>query len=446
MASEGTTGAHGEGMPSERGSSPSAPWATGRPRRPPVAPLKSREASPPPVPGRARAEGTEDVASLPDRRLRDLKEGEGPVRIIARVVQSQRREVARKEDGSKRPVLSGLLTDGSATLRFSWWDPPAEEPEPQTVLRVANPQVRSWQGRTELSFGWKTQVEVASEMELPRLEDHEYLARTLSEIRPGEEGFRVVVRVLESSPRVLSVGERERVVRSGLLGDAGGRMPFVAWTDLGLERGQVVELFGGYVRTYQGRSQLVLNERSRAEPRAAADLPGARGLEDEPAARIGTLEEGGGGPFAVVEGHVVEVRDPSGLVFTCPSCSRSLSEGRCREHGEVAGSPELRARLVVDDGTGSLTAQLPAEAVEDLLGLRTSEAIAMARDRLDPAAVRSLLVDRTILRRLRFLGRAVPGDWGLTLFVDRVLPPPTGSLAGQTAAGGAPGKHAAGGA
>lgn len=394
-------------------------------RRPPTPFLKSGVGSPARGEDGVRGADPSTTAEAPERRLRDLTEAPGPVRIIGRVIVAERRDVARKDDGTKRPVLSGLLTDGSATLRFTWWDPPMMELEKGTVLRVASPQVRVWQGRKELSFGWRTAVELASELELPRMEDHEFLARTLGELKPGEEGFRVVVRVLDIGPRTLTVGSTERVVQSGLLADGTGRAGFTCWTDVGLRAGGVYELFGAYVRTFQGEPQLVLDERSRARALPETTLPGVPRLEEQLPAEIGRLEERGGGAYQVVEGIVLEVREPSGLVLRCPVCDRTLSKGTCRKDGTVAGEAELRARLVLDDGTGSLTAQLPRGVVERLLGRTLPQCVEWARERLDPGVVQEALRERVLGRRLRAVGRAVPGDWGLTLFVDRELIVPT---------------------
>ena len=179
---------------------------------------------------------------------------------------------------------------------------------------------------------------------------------------------------------------------------------------------------GAYVRVHRDERSLVLDERSHLTPKPEAELPGVLGLEDEPPVAISACEERGGGPLCVIEGNVTELRSPSGLLPCCPVCRRTLTHGRCRQDGPVRGEMELRARIVVDDGTGALTAQLSSEIVERLLGMTREEAIALARERLDPSAVELELRGRTLLRRVRLLGRAVPGEWGLTLFVDSVMP------------------------
>ena len=102
---------------------------------------------------------TEPTPSPPEIRLRDLRPTPSPVEIIARVVSLERREITRRSDGSRRPLLSGLLSDGTATVRFTWWDPPREGIERGTVLRAAGAEVREFRGRPELTFNWKTRVE-----------------------------------------------------------------------------------------------------------------------------------------------------------------------------------------------------------------------------------------------------------------------------------------------
>ena len=108
------------------------------------------------------AEGPREV------RLKDLRPGEGPVEFVARIVTCDRREVNRKSDGSRRALLSGLLSDGTATVRFTWWDPPREGVERGLVIRAVGPEVGEYRGRTEVTFSWKSRVGLASAVELPR--------------------------------------------------------------------------------------------------------------------------------------------------------------------------------------------------------------------------------------------------------------------------------------
>ncbi|MCI4368723.1 MAG: hypothetical protein L3K09_04080, partial [Thermoplasmata archaeon] len=105
--------------------------------------------------------------------LRSLSASVSPVSIIARVVRAELREVTRRSDGGRRPVLTGLLSDGSATVRFTWWDPPKAGVDVGMVLRASPAEVREFRGRVELNFSFRTRVEEASEVELPKLRPEE---------------------------------------------------------------------------------------------------------------------------------------------------------------------------------------------------------------------------------------------------------------------------------
>jgi replication factor A1 len=69
-----------------------------------------------------------------------------------------------------------------------------------------------------------------------------------------------------------------------------------------------------------------------------------------------------------VEGTVIEIRKGSGLVQRCPECNRVLQDGACAVHGAVEGKADMRMKLVIDDGTGSVSAILGKELTEKLLG------------------------------------------------------------------------------
>ncbi|MCI4354325.1 MAG: hypothetical protein L3K06_03060, partial [Thermoplasmata archaeon] len=198
-------------------------------------------------------------------RLRDLRPIEAPLIIVARVVSAQRKEITRRSDGGRRPVLSGLLSDGTATVRFTWWDPPAEELERGTILRAGPIQLREYRGRQEISFTWKTRVALASEADLPTLSPDDLPARRISELDEGDEGFRLEVRVARVAPRTVSVGQERRLLHEGILFDGSGAIPFTAWSDFGLAEGEAVRILGAYVGAFRNEPQLILDERAHVQ-------------------------------------------------------------------------------------------------------------------------------------------------------------------------------------
>ncbi len=364
-----------------------------------------------------------DAANAPrEVRLRDLRPMDGPVEFVARVVSCERREVTRKSDGGRRPLLSGLLTDGTATVRFTWWDPPREGIERGTVLRAVGPEVGEYRGRPEVTFGWKSRVGPASEAELPRIDPAEMPLKALHELGPADDGFRVRARVVRVTERSVSVGEERRIVHEGLLADRSGALAFTAWSDFGLKPGEAVEVVGGYLRTFRGSFQLALDERSAVRRFDGLDLPTPSDVLDAPPRRMSDLEEDGGGPSVSVEGRVVALLPPSGLVYRCPDCRRSVQGGVCRVHGPVTPEPDLRARIVLDDGTGAVTVQAGRAETERLWGTTLAEVRARLREQPDPAAFEAELGDRLLGRRLRVGGAGSKDDFGVTIVPDRIEP------------------------
>lgn len=361
--------------------------------------------------------------TVPEVRLRDLRPSMGPVEVVARVVAFRRHEVTRRSDGSRRPLVSGLLSDGTGTVRFTWWDPPAEGVDRGTVLRAAGAEIGEFRGRPELSFTWKTRVAPASEVELPKVDTEESPLRPVAELRPSDEGFRVEVRVARVAPRTVSVGEERRVVHEGLVADRSGVIALSAWSDFGLRVGEAVRIAGGYVRGFRGRPQLVLDERTTVVRIDRTDLPDPAGLLRAPPRPIADVEDEGGGAVVALDGIVIGLAPPSGVVYRCPTCRRAITSGICRLHGQVEGVADLRARIVLDDGTGSATVAAGREMTEQLWGVTLAEALRRLKDQPDPTLIAEQMLEALLGRRLRVRGPASRDDFGLTIVpesIDRV--------------------------
>lgn len=350
-----------------------------------------------------------------ETRLRDLRSTSSPVEVVARVVTFERRDITRKSDGSRRPLVSGLLSDGTATVRFTWWDPPREGIERGMVLRAVGAEVREFRGRPEVSFTWKTRLAPASPAELPRVDAEEIAFRTVHELHPADEGFRIEVRVVRVAPKTVTVGTERRVVNEGLLADRTGAIAFSAWSDFGLKVGEAVRIAGGYVRSFRGQPSLVMDERSNVVRVEGDDLPDPAQLLRAPPRSIAEVEDEGGGATVAVEGVVVGLLPPSGLVYRCPACHRSVRSGICRIHGQVEGQPDLRARILLDDGTGALTVNAGRADTEKLWGVSLEEARARLRNQPDPSLLEEEMLETLLGRRLRVRGVGTKDDFGVTL-------------------------------
>jgi replication factor A1 len=360
--------------------------------------------------------------TLPEVRLKDLRPSVSPVELVARIVSFDRREVTRRSDGSRRPLLSGLLSDGTATVRFTWWDPPREGIERGTVLRAVGAEVGEFRGRPEVTFSWRTRLAPAATAELPRVDPEEIPLRTMKELAPPDDGFRVEVRVLRIAGRTVTVGEERRVVHEGLIADRTGTISLSSWSDFGLTAGEAVRVTGGYVRSFRGRRQLVLDERASVVRIDGSDLPDPAELLRAPPRSVAKVEDDGGGEAVAVEGVVVGLLPPSGLVYRCPVCQRSVRSGICRVHGQVEGQPDLRARIVLDDGTGALTVNAGRADTERLWGVTLEEARRRLRDQPDPSLIEEQILENLFGRRLRVRGVGTKDDFGVTIAPESIEP------------------------
>lgn len=357
-----------------------------------------------------------DPRPLAERRLDQLRAGEEGVVILARVLRAERREVVRRSDGKRTPVLSGLLSDNSATVRFTWWDPPAHgELEAGTILRAGPVGVRDYRGTPELSFNWRTRFAEASEGDLPPLVVAELPARTLASVRPRDERFRLDVRVVEVRSKSVNVGATRRTIEEGIVGDATGTLAFTAWTRFEWGIGRAVRLSNPQVREFRGRPQLVLDERSRVDAIADGRVPALDRFIGAGGRTLGELEAGRGAEIATVIGRVVGLAPPSGLVLRCSECRRTVRGGRCPMHGAVTGTPDLRARVVLDDGTGCAVVNLERDETEREWGHPLSEAIAKEA-RGEAGDIEDALLARMLGRRRTATGRVVVDAYGATIY------------------------------
>ena len=271
-----------------------------------------------------------------------------------------------------------------------------------------------------MTFTWKSRVGPASEVELPRMDPANFPRKELKALHPPEEGFRVEARVVRVAERAVSVGEERRVVFEGLLADRSGAISFSSWADFRLHAGEAVEVVGGYLRSFRGTPQLVLDERATVRRLERADLPEAGEVLDAPPRNMARVEEEGGGASVSVEGRVVGLLPPSGLVFRCPRCRRSVQAGVCRVHGTVTGEADLRARIVLDDGTGAVTINAGREDTERLWGTTLEACRARLREQPDPSLFEGELLDALLGRRLRVRGSGSKDDFGITITPDQI--------------------------
>jgi len=344
------------------------------------------------------------------RPVGELEEGMSGVEVKARVLTVRERTVTVNDQ--EKQVYSGVLADASGQVNFSaWHDFGLTE---GSVVRVVSGYVKMWRDAAQFTFDERSTVEALDDGELPLADE-----LALTDISLLREGMGYVVvrgRVLNVSDRTVDARGETKTVYSGELADRSGSIPFSAWHDFGLVKGQVIQVAGGYVRSYRG-PQLSFDERSAVSVLGDDAMPPEGELAVPAAREISRLIEAGGGNNVSVQGVVLDIKEGSGLVFRCTGdgCNRVLQSGSCMVHGKVDGRPDLRIKAIIDDGTGALSVFLGREPTAALLGRDVEQCVEEARERMGTDFVRDELIDLLVARPMRVSGNVISDDFGTSM-------------------------------
>lgn len=89
--------------------------------------------------------------------------------------------------------------------------------------------------------------------------------RQLKDITPHERNINVVAKVLTVEEREVTVRDTQRTIHRGLLGDETAVLPFTAWKDFNLQKGDVVRIKNASSSEWEGQPRLSLSEWSEVE-------------------------------------------------------------------------------------------------------------------------------------------------------------------------------------
>jgi len=362
-----------------------------------------------------------------NRTLRELVPGEQSVNLLVRLVSVNEKDVTPEGQGTKR-ILYGILSDPTATVPFTAWEPLNLPLARGDVVRVQNAYTKEYRGQVQVNFGTRTAVMREKPDALPEYKPAPgtglpYLGKPtpvrIVDLREGASNVAVTARILSTDSREVEVDGAKKTVFSGVLADETGKTQFSAWKDFGLKEGEVVRIEGAYVKAWRGIPQLSFDDRATVTRLPGDAAPAAETLGGSPRMWVEDLAERGGGVDVTVRGILIDLREGSGLVYRCPECRRVLRKGACRIHGEVKGEPDLRVKGVLDDGSGALTAVFNRELTEILLEKTMDACIAEAKEAMSTDVVRDELSDILVAQPIEARGNVTSDDYGLMMIVDQ---------------------------
>jgi replication factor A1 len=348
--------------------------------------------------------------------VKDLVAGMSGFEITGRIIGIEEKKVVVKNE--HRTIFSGSLGDSTGICSFTCWDDMSLEAG--DVVRIKNAYVRMWNNRTELYFGKRSVVEKLPDNYLP---DSEIPAlsgpKKLKDISSVDVLASSVVVIVEMYHRDVSLKGRVQTIVEGVMADETAKLPFTSWIPLtGIDIGSFISFENAAVRVFRGIPSINFNQGTTVEPvEEAYELPftfdsASRPPEALPASRI--LDNSGMFDIMLI-GDIISVRPGSGMIERCPVCNRVTQKSNCRAHGQVECISDMRMKLILDDGTGSVHVMLNSELSEAIYGKSMYEAEKMVLDSISRDVVFEDMRRKLTGKYIAVRGNSSRNEFGVTV-------------------------------
>jgi replication factor A1 len=215
----------------------------------------------------------------------------------------------------------------------------------------------------------------------------------------------------------------DKSVWSGDIADPTGRCRCSIWSEPPFDfeaTPVVIRLRGVRVRAWQGIPDITIDDVSQIEVLAAApwgdDVDLANNIVEVP---LSDLASGASRVGISTSGHIISIREDSGIISRCSECRRVLRDGECATHGSQEGDSDVRMRLVLDDGTSTISLIVNKSASESLIGMDQQKITSEISENGTMVFVQNLR-ERLLGRQLKASGRTIVDEQGAMLLSDEV--------------------------
>ncbi|NLT38688.1 MAG: hypothetical protein GXX95_11130 [Methanomassiliicoccus sp.] len=358
--------------------------------------------------------------------LSQLGLSEQSVDLLVRVMSSSTREVT--VSGSPKTILSGIMADeNGGTVKFTVWDVSKADLKAGENYLIRYAYTKEWNGQPEVHLGNRVVVELRPQDEVKVPEGMAVpevgggysapLVAKVSELRENMNNVTLTACILSIKSREVETPTGKKAMYTGIMADETGKVEFTAWHDFDLKEGEVVTITNAYVKGWKGIPRLSFGEKAQVS-RPKVKFPSQQELSQASKKTIAELERSGGAADVVVHGTVVDIKKGTGLIFRCPECNRVVQKGVCQVHGKVHQVPDLRIKLVVDDGSSAMTAVMKKDVTEGLTGVTLKEALDEARETMDPEFVGRRFEELLLAKPVELRGNVISDDYGLSMNVS----------------------------
>ena len=350
---------------------------------------------------------------------------EGPVTVVGRLLAS-RQDVLHRRDGSGSiDIVRGRLADSSGAIGFLSWEP--FDHKVGTLLKIENAMVKVFRNTPEINISSSAKIEIFHDSTFASTDD--LIAQSVSKIEDLTDGSKDVDIIFEIQKMIrrdfeTKEGEKKSVW-SGDIADPTGKCRCSIWAEPPFDIDDtpvVIRVKGARVRAWQGIPDITIDDISQIEILAAApwgdDVDLANNLVE---VGLTELTTGASRVGISTTGHVISIREDSGVISRCSECRRVLRNGECSLNTCVSyeGVSDVRLRMVLDDGVSTISLILNKQASESLVGMSHDEISQHVQDNGSMQFVQ-LLREKLLGRQLRASGRTIVDDQGAMLLSDDV--------------------------
>ena len=354
--------------------------------------------------------------------LAQIGPGENNVQFKAKILSVYRKEITTKE-GAEKVLFEGEVGDSSMRMRYSYWSNQCEF-ESGDVVEVLNAYSKSWNDKITLNINEgsmrKTQDEELEQLDLGTAKNTMNQSGEeveLVNLKPGMSNVSVKLRVIDIETRSITVKGEAKTIFGGTVGDKTGTCRFTSWEDHNIIAGKAYHIENGYVKEFNG-PDLQFGEYTKFTEIENDELPSLQDYEDGVQYSLAQLDERNGAADAVIEGHVFNIREGSGLIFRDKDTNRLVRNGDDRKNA----APDLRIKMIFDDGSGSCTAYLNREITEKVLGRDLDSCLEFVKENFGPEALMDEIEDALLLKPLKLRGFARSDEYGLSFFAKSCEP------------------------
>ncbi|MCQ2085881.1 MAG: hypothetical protein MJY54_00385 [archaeon] len=351
------------------------------------------------------------------KKISDLTCSESSVSITGKVTAVKTKNITVQ--GSPKEITEGSIADETGSVGFTIWNG-ISNIEVGAVYEFRNCYTKKFRNKPQISVGKNGSFAKMKDIEI-NVPSNLYSIQEvkIGNIKEDFDSVTVTGNICSIEERVVSTKGKEKTVFSGVIADDTGTIQYSAWKDFNLKKGETIRVKNAYVRSWRGILQLSFGDDCEIS-KESAQFPNFKFTEAEEKTIAEAIRTGG--TNVTIKGTIVHIKPGSGLIQRCPVCRRAVRENKCGVHGSVMPGPDdydLRLKLVIDDGTGTINANINRNSTEMITGITLDTVKNQMNNTLESEIVKKMSL-KIFCKKVKIVGSIINDDYGSTIIVKDI--------------------------